>query len=137
MGTYEISKLSSDDIIRLMVGRDLQDIFPPKLREKNSEEIFRVEELSDAGCVHNVSFSIRKGEVLGIAALDGQGQTELLRTVAGVRRHTAGKIFSGWEGTEISDRKESPETGNRLCAGGQKRTGTVSVSFRGREPCSG
>ena len=95
VGTYEISKLSSDDIIRLMVGRDLQDIFPPKLREKNSEEIFRVEELSDAGCVHNVSFSIRKGEVLGIAALDGQGQTELLRTVAGVRRHTAGKIFLG------------------------------------------
>ena len=47
-----------------------------------------MEELSDAGCVHNVSFSIRKGEVLGIAALDGQGQTELLRTVAGAVSYT-------------------------------------------------
>lgn len=93
VGTYKIKDLTSDDVIRLMVGRDLQDIFPHKLQKDSGKEIFRVEHLSDAGSVHDVSFTVRQGEVLGIAALDGQGQTELLRTIAGVRRHTSGKIY--------------------------------------------
>ncbi len=93
VGNYEMKDLTSDDVIRLMVGRDLQDIFPHKLKDKSEEEIFRIENLSDSGVVHDVSLTIKKGEVLGIAALDGQGQTELLRTIAGIRRHTSGQIF--------------------------------------------
>ncbi|MBR2188190.1 MAG: sugar ABC transporter ATP-binding protein [Eubacterium sp.] len=95
VSTVAIKDITPDDVIRMMVGRDLEDIFPPKLEGTAEEVIFRAENLSDRDKVHRVSFEIRKGEVLGIAALDGQGQTELMRIIAGVRKKTNGRIFLG------------------------------------------
>ena len=91
-GSYEIKDLKENDIIRLMVGRELQNIFPPK-QDATGEEIFRVENLSDGKILNSISLTLHKGEVLGISALDGQGQTQLLETIAGVRKHTRGKII--------------------------------------------
>ena len=93
VGSVAIKDVTEDDIIRMMVGRDLDDIFPPKLKEEPGEEIFRVEDLSDKDKVHQVSFSIRSGEVLGIAALDGQGQNEIMRLIAGIRKKTSGRVY--------------------------------------------
>ena len=93
VGSVAIKDVTEDDIIRMMVGRDLADIFPPKLKEEPGEEIFRVEDLSDKDKVHQVSFSIRSGEVLGIAALDGQGQNEIMRLIAGIRKKTSGRVY--------------------------------------------
>lgn len=91
--TKEVKDMTSNDIITAMVGRELKDIFPPKSQKISDTEILRVEHLSDRGKVRDVSLKIHRGEVLGIAALDGQGQTELLRAIAGVSTRTAGKIF--------------------------------------------
>ena len=98
VGSYELKDLTENDIIRLMVGRELQNIFPPK-KDTPGEEIFKVEDLTDGRKLKSISLEVRKGEVLGISALDGQGQTELLETLAGVRKHTKGKIIL--QGKEI------------------------------------
>lgn len=143
VGTYQMAELTSDDVIRLMVGRDLQDIFPHKKKEDSEEEIFRVENLSDAGNVHDVSLSIKKGEVLGIAALDGQGQTELLRAIAGVRRHTKGKIFLDGKELKYQSAKKAlklgigyvPEDrkGQGLCLGLSVAENIAMASMRRRQ----
>lgn len=92
VNTVSLKDVTEDDIIRMMVGRELQDIFPAKLSEKPGETIFKVEHLEDGHYFHDVSLELRRGEILGIGALDGQGQTQLIRAIAGLRRHSSGSI---------------------------------------------
>ena len=113
VGTCPMKGLTEDDIIRMMVGRDLNDIFPPKSDCITEEEILKLDNLGDGTRVHDVSLAVHRGEVLGIAALDGQGQTELLRLIAGVRRHTKGSIYLN--GTEL--KYNSPKKALRLGIG--------------------
>ena len=113
VGTRPMKGLTEDDIIRMMVGRDLNDIFPPKSDCITDEEILKLDNLGDGTRVHDVSLVVHRGEVLGIAALDGQGQTELLRLIAGVRRHTKGFIYLN--GTEL--KYNSPKKALRLGIG--------------------
>ena len=61
-----------NEIIKLMVGRELKSIFPPKA-EQTGEEILSVHGLSDRSYFHDITFRICRGEIVGIGALDGQG----------------------------------------------------------------
>ena len=90
--TVRLSDVTEDDIIRMMVGRELKDIFPPKLSGEPGETVFAVEHLGDGHHFHDVSFELKRGEILGIGALDGQGQAHLMRAIAGIIRHTTGAI---------------------------------------------
>ena len=94
------STVTEAELISLMVGREISAIFPPS-ESTPTDVILRVEGL---GCrtseVHDVSFELRRGEVLGLAGLVGAGRTELARILFGVTRADAGKIFL--EGKELS-----------------------------------
>jgi ribose transport system ATP-binding protein len=79
------------DIIRHMVGRELSAMFP-KRDARIGEEILRVEKLSRAGVLRDISFSLRAGEILGVAGLVGAGRTELARAVFGLDRIDTGTI---------------------------------------------
>lgn len=92
VGTVCLKDVTADDIIRMMVGRDLEDIFPPKLTGVAGDTIFAVDRLGDGHHFHDISFALRRGEILGIGALDGQGQAQLMRAIAGISRHSAGAI---------------------------------------------
>lgn len=93
VGTVNVSDVTEEDIITMMVGRKLEDIFPPKAGDSVGDVIFRAENISDHGKVHDVSLEIREGEVLGLSALDGQGQTELLQLLSGNRSKSKGHIY--------------------------------------------
>ena len=92
VGTVDLKETTEDEIIRMMVGRELQDIFPPKLAEPATEVILKVEHQDDRRHIHDVSFELRKGEILGIGALDGQGQADLMRAIAGISHRSGGRI---------------------------------------------
>ncbi|MGG7077089.1 galactose/methyl galactoside ABC transporter ATP-binding protein MglA [Clostridium sardiniense] len=85
--------LTTDKIIKLMVGRDLTNRFPPKTN-KPGEMILEVKNLTGASSqsVKDVSFDLRKGEILGVAGLVGSKRTELLETIFGIESHSAGEI---------------------------------------------
>jgi ribose transport system ATP-binding protein len=92
----DIAALSPDTLVRAMVGRDLGNYYPPKCSElattHASTPLLEVEDLADGECVHGVSFTLKRGEVLGIAGLMGAGRSELAETVCGLRRARQGSV---------------------------------------------
>ena len=89
--TCSIKDVSRDDLIRLMVGRTITNLFP-KQDVKAGKVILKVENLERAGSFRNVSFELRCGEILGMAGLVGAGRTNVARAIFGVEPATAGSI---------------------------------------------
>jgi ribose transport system ATP-binding protein len=79
-------------LIRLMADRDIAEHFPAPTRRRGAE-ILRVEGVSRGTRLRDVSFTLHRGEILGIAGLLGAGRTELARVIAGADRPTAGRIL--------------------------------------------
>ncbi len=103
--TMNTEDTNIDELIRLMVGRDLKETFPP--REKCIEEdeiILELENVTGNG-VHDISFKVRKGEVLGFGGLVGAGRTELAQMLFGAAKKTSGRII--FKGKEINPRTPS------------------------------
>ncbi|TQM45924.1 sugar ABC transporter ATP-binding protein [Pseudonocardia cypriaca] len=79
------------DVIRLMTGRTIEYVFPERNRPSD-EVVLEVEGLGRAGEFADVSFTVRAGEVVGLAGLVGSGRSEILETVYGARKATAGTV---------------------------------------------
>jgi ABC-type sugar transport system ATPase subunit len=84
-------KLTKDDLIRLMAGRGIDDIFPPKC-DRFGDTVLEVEGLTCKGRFEDVSFTLRQGEILGFAGLVGAGRTETMMALFGHTRPDAGRI---------------------------------------------
>ena len=96
IGENVIGELSKDVLISMMVGRDIQEIYP-KQTVPIGEVALEVKNLSVHGKVKNVSFSVRRGEILGIAGLVGAGRSEMVEAIFGVRKKTSGEVFVNGE----------------------------------------
>jgi ribose transport system ATP-binding protein len=97
--TQSAAELSPNEIVRLMVGRSLQDLFPKKIPPPRQINVLEVRKLTVPGYVTDASFTVGKGEILGFAGLIGAGRTELWEAVLGLRKASGGKIFK--EGQQI------------------------------------
>ena len=90
-GVKEINSISDAEIMTLIVGRELKSTFPAKYKNQgNDVEFLKVEGISSSE-FHDVSLSARKGEIIGISGVVGNGQSELLRALAGIDKFS-GKI---------------------------------------------
>ena len=83
IGTRDVANVSSDELVEMMVGREVNSAYP-KRNVEIGDEVLRVENLCRKDRKQNVSFSLRRGEVLGIAGLVGAGRTEIMRAIFGV-----------------------------------------------------
>jgi ribose transport system ATP-binding protein len=92
VATRRVSEVSIGELIRLMANRELTEHYPRR-RTPPGDELLRVEALRRAGVLHDVSFSLRAGEVLGIAGLLGAGRTELARAIVGADRPDSGRVL--------------------------------------------
>ncbi|OWV80800.1 sugar ABC transporter [Rhizobium sp. R634] len=91
VASVPIGGTSAAAIARLMVERDIKEMFP-KPQVTSGEEILKVEQLSSPGKYTDISFSLRRGEVLGLTGLLGSGAKELVRTLFGLERSASGRI---------------------------------------------
>ena len=89
--TRSMTDVTRDDLIRMMVGRAITNLFP-KQEVRAGDVILKVENLSRAGSFHDVSFELRRGEILGLAGLVGAGRTNVARAIFGVEPATGGRI---------------------------------------------
>ncbi|MDR0387997.1 MAG: sugar ABC transporter ATP-binding protein [Treponema sp.] len=89
----DIAGVSEEDIARKMIGRrDFRQIFPPKIDRPAADAALEVEGFRIKGLLKDISFTLRKGEILGFAGLVGSGRTELAEAVMGLRPIEAGKV---------------------------------------------
>lgn len=102
IATNDISAVRSDDVIRMMVGRHLGDLFPPRANA-TKEIVFSCRNLSCFGSVREVSFDIRHGEILGFAGLVGAGRTEAMRALVNADPRTSGSFSLLGQSIEIAD----------------------------------
>ena len=127
VATRPASELTMNEIIRLMVGRELTNRFPPK-DNVPGEAILEVENLSGKYTrLREASFQLRKGEILGIAGLDGSGRTEVLENLFGSMTKGSGTIRL--HGKEIKNRnpRESIKNGFALLTEERRATGIFGI----------
>jgi rhamnose transport system ATP-binding protein len=98
--TAAIEDLTVDDIIRSMVGRDLDTLFP-KTETVPGEVILQVENLNREGVFSDISFEVRRGEIVALAGLVGAGRSEVARAIFGIDRRSSGVVRIS--GTELSN----------------------------------
>ena len=91
IGTHDVSEVSTDDIVKMMVGRNIHDLYPHAKRIKG-EEILNVRQLAGMKMPKDVSLKINKGEVVGIFGLVGAGRTEFFRSLFGLDPVQKGQI---------------------------------------------
>lgn len=92
MGTKDVSAIDEPMLIKMMVGRTLEEIYPPKSKVKK-EKIIEIRNLTRKGTLEDISLNIYKGEILGIAGLVGAGRTELARAIFGADMIDKGEII--------------------------------------------
>ena len=102
VGTLPVSEVTEDKLIRMMVGRQLEEQFTkhPAVR---GDEVFRVENLTVPGKLYDVSFNLHRGEILGIFGSMGAGQNTLTRALFGLQSKVTGKFFVDGEELDIKN----------------------------------
>lgn len=102
IGTRDIDKVATDELVEMMVGREVSSAFP-KRSAQIGEEILRVENLCRKDRQQKVSFNLRKGEVLGIAGLVGAGRTEIMRAIFGIDYINSMDVYMNGKKVKITD----------------------------------
>ena len=126
VGTYPASELNRDTLIALMVGRELTNMFPKEDAEIG-EVILSVRNLNRGKLVRDVSFDLRRGEILGFAGLMGAGRTEVLETLFGIAKAESGEIHINGKKVTINQPKDAIDAGLALLTEDRKLTGIMGV----------
>lgn len=125
--TRSASSLTIDEIIRLMVGREITSRYPPRLSTPG-ETLLEVNGLTARySRLYNVSFNAKKGEILGVAGLDGSGRTELLECLFGLSERKSGEIRLGGKRIKNSDPRDSIRNGFALLTEERRATGIFGI----------
>lgn len=122
IATKPAAELDDNSLIKMMVGRELTDIYP-KEPAPIGDVILEVKDLSRGRKVQNVNLTLRRGEVLGIAGLVGAGRSELVETIFGLYPKTGGEIFLNGKKVDIKNPKEAIKNKIALITEDRKLTG--------------
>lgn len=121
--TVETKNTTEQELIKNMVGREINEIYPDK-EYSDQEVILRCEGLT-SDKVHNVSFEVRKGEIVGFGGLVGAGRTETMRLLFGADNKTSGKIFVDDQEVNIKCPVEAIKNGIGLIPEDRKNQGLI------------
>ena len=124
--TRNIADVTKSELISMMVNRELKEHFP-KLRAAKGEEVLRVSGLSKKGVLHDISFSIHRGEVLGVAGLLGSGRTELASSLFGVGKIDSGEIYIRGKRQRIKSPRRAINLGIGLLTEDRKSQGLIMI----------
>ena len=128
IGTWDAKGLTTDFIISKMVGRELTNLFPER-HNVPGEVVFEVENFTSINpkSFRNVSFQLRKGEILGVGGLVGAQRTELMEGLFGIRSHTTGTIKYQGKELVIDRPKDAIDQGIAMLTEDRRATGILGV----------
>jgi ribose transport system ATP-binding protein len=110
VGEFKRPEFAADKVIEMMVGRRLEDFYE-RAKHTAAEVVLDVRNMSDGKRVKNVSFQLRKGEVLGLAGLVGAGRTELARLVFGADKRKSGEVYLNGQKLKINQPQNAVRAG--------------------------
>lgn len=122
VGTHASTDVTREDIIRMMVGREITDLFP-KENAEIGDVILSVENLTLPGTFHNITFDLRRGEILGLAGLVGSGRSNVAEALFGVTPAKEGTIHIDGRKVAINSPVDAMREGMALLTEDRKATG--------------
>ena len=127
IATRKASELSTDEIIRLMVGRELTSRYPPRV-DMRGDVLFRARGLSgEYSRLNEASFVLYGGEILGVAGLDGSGRTELLEAIFGLSKLRSGEMELSGRSVKNRSPAEAKRNGFALLTEERRRGGIFGI----------
>lgn len=110
IGTWGVNEVSNKDLIKAMVGREINQLFP-KIEKEIGKEVMRVESLSRKGFFKDISFSLNEGEILAVTGLVGAGRTEVCEALFGISEYDSGDIYFEDKKVIIQEVKDAMDLG--------------------------
>jgi ribose transport system ATP-binding protein len=130
IGTVRSQEADENQLIKMMVGRTLGEFYPHRTN-RPSDEILTVKSLTREGSFSDVSFGLKRGEILGLFGLVGSGRTQVARCIFGADRFTKGEIFLNGRLMRPKSPRDAVNAGIALVTEDRKRDGLVmSCSIR-------
>ena len=127
IATKEAADLTTGEIIRLMVGRELTNLYPPKTNEIG-DVLLDVKNLTaEYSKLRDVSFTARRGEIIGVAGLDASGRTELLENLYGTAPRRSGTMTLDGKPIKNRNARESISNGFALLTEERRATGIFGI----------
>lgn len=117
-----VSEVNREVMISEMVGRTMDQIYPT-VEKTIGETVFRVENLTRRGVFEDISFEIKKGEILGIAGMVGSGRTEVAEALFGVEKYQSGRIYLKGKEIKIGNTRDAIHCGMALIPEDRARCG--------------
>jgi ABC-type sugar transport system ATPase subunit len=124
VGTVRPSDIDQNQLIKMMVGRTLEEIYPPR-RTAPGAELLRANRLSAPRRFSDISFSLRCGEILGMFGLVGSGRTEIARCIFGADPLLQGEVYINGQPTSIRAPRQALNAGIGFLTEDRKRNGLV------------
>jgi ribose transport system ATP-binding protein len=120
----EVSQVNTDDLARFMVGYDVRT--EQFSRDKSlGDEILRVENLTHPDAFRDISFSVKKGEILGVTGLLGDGRSELFRSIFGAEKFSSGRIYLDGKEINTYSTTQALKEGLGYLPGNRKENGII------------
>ena len=110
-GTFAIAEVTEGRLVALMVGREIANVCVDRSSVRQ-EQILRCENLSAPGLLHDVTLTVHRGEILGVAGMVGSGRTELARLLFGALQPSSGRII--FKGREVRGQTPARSIGNGM-----------------------
>jgi ribose transport system ATP-binding protein len=124
IGTVQPHETDQNQLIKMMVGRTLGEIYPAR-REQHGDEVLTVRGLTRPGSFSDISFSLHSGEILGLFGLVGSGRTQVARCIFGADRFTSGELCLNGTVIHPASPREAVRAGIALVTEDRKRDGLV------------
>lgn len=124
--TTPAAEVTRDDLVHLMVGRELESYFPPRARPEDIQQpILEIRDVSADNSIKNVSLTLRRGEIIGLAGLEGSGRTFLARALFGAERITSGAILLDGKPVQFRNPQQAIAAGVGFISDDRKAEGLV------------
>ena len=124
--TKQTAEVSADDVVRMMIGRQLTDYYPPK-DTASERPLLEVRNLNLDKTLYKVNLEIRQGEILGVAGLEGQGQREMVQAIFGAIPGASGEFFRNGRPVKIESPLDAKRAGIGLIPDDRKADGLILV----------
>ena len=126
VATVPATQTNKVRLITMMVGRELTEMFPKEVASIG-EVVLSVHDLTREGIIEDVSFDLRRGEILGIAGLMGAGRTTVIESIFGIHKLDAGEVIIKGKKTQINSPADAIRNGLALLTEDRKLTGIMGV----------